>query len=182
MPKAKLADVAGGVAEELHFERFAGLAAGREDRRRSREAADVDPVGVATAAIAGLANLDDILSVRGRHDGGVGVLNEQRGVVGLGKHLAGFIEDGNIGVEHRAAEAHAFDFHGERFALLEFDRVVVHILIAHGAQHGGVKGDLLGLFGRVVRLFLVHLREWPDYERAEVRDARLGANANLVLA
>ena len=97
-----LLDLAGRVAEEPDLDLLAGLAAGRHDRRRPRERADVQPVlARPVPAVARLPDLHDVLAVRRDHDRAPAVLAGQRGVVADGQLEPLRVEDGDVRVEER---------------------------------------------------------------------------------
>ena len=176
-------DGAGGISDEGEFEGLAGFCAGGEDGTGAWEGADVEAVLAAVVAfVGGFADDDAVFAVFGGDDGGVGVVAEEGSVV-AGVELEAFgVEDGDVGIEEGAAEAHGFDFDREALAFFEGDDVVVFVLISGDALDGGVEFDALVLVEGVVRLHFVDGGELADPEGADFGDAVCAAEADGVFA
>src|SRR6266852_4263398 len=65
--------------------------------------------GFAEAAVGALADLYHVAAVGRHHDRGDGVLAQERRVVRGGQLEALHVEDGDVGIEHRLAQAHTLD-------------------------------------------------------------------------
>ena len=172
-----------GSPRKRDFDFLAELAAGRHDGHRPRERADVQPVlAGAVAAVGALAHLDDVGAVGGDDDRRSGVLAEHRASSQVGQLESLAVQDGDVRVEQRAAEAHALDLGGQALALLALDGEVIHVLVIDDALDGDVERDLLRGGEVAVRLLLVHDRQRADAEGAQLRDAGGGADADGVFA
>ena len=110
------------------------------------------------------------------------VLPEQWGVVGCGQLEAFAVENGDVGIEERVAEAHPLDLSGETLALLTFDGEVIDVLVIDDALHRDIERDRLRCGEVAVRLVLLHDGQITDPEGAHVGDAGLGADAEDMFA
>src|ERR1019366_3058856 len=152
-------------------------------RQRPGKRANVQPVGTgAVAAVGAFAHLDDIGSVGRHNDAASRVLIEHRRVV-AGRQFKPFaIQNGDIRIKQRTAEAHAFNLGGKALTLLAFDGEIVYILVVDDALDGDVKRNLLRSGKVAVRLFFIHNGQGADVESTQFRDASGGADADGVFA
>ena len=134
------------------------------------------------AFVGGLPDQHAVVAILRDDDRDEGVGAEQGGIVAGGDLEALGIDDGDVGVEHGAAEPHAFDLGAETLALFQTTNVVVGVLGLGDALDGGVEFDPLRLFRGVVGVHLVHGRKLADEERAEVADSATRADPELVFA
>jgi hypothetical protein len=129
-----------------------------------------------------LADHDRVRPVRRGDDREAPVLLVERRVI-RGRQLEALtVQDGDVWVEERGAEAHPLDLDADALALFGLDRVVVHVLVVRDAVDGHVERDLLRGGEVAVRLLLLDHRQGPDPERAQFGDAGGGTDAQGVLA
>ena len=137
---------------------------------------------VIATAPGGFADGDEVRAIGWGDDGDERVLDEE-GVVVIGGELAAMgIEDGGPGIEHFAAEAHAFDLGGDAVAFFYLDGEVGDLFIVDDAVDGDVEGDGLGLGDGAIGAGGGDVREGADVEGEKLGDAGGGPDAEIVFA
>ena len=168
------------VPQKLDGHFLTGLPTGRNHGEGSRIVADVTAVvAVPVAAVAALANLDDVLAVSGSDDRRHAVLPQQSRIVAGREFKPSGIHDRDVRVEQRVAEPNPLDFSRDAIALLHINDKIVHIFVLNDPFNGRVEGDFLRHFEVAVRLLLHDVGKGTDAKGSEIGQATGRANANV---
>ncbi len=139
-------------------------------------------IAIAVAAVRSFANLDVVLAVGRSEDRCGRVLLQQRRVVSRDEFESLRVENGDVRIEHRHAEPHAFDLDADPLSLLGVDHEIIDVFRIDDAVDRHIQGNWLrrGEFG--VRFLLFNFGERTDIERAVFGDAARRTDVADVLA
>ena len=168
------------VPQKLDGHFLTGLPTGRNHGEGSRIVADVTAVvAVPVAAVAALANLDDVLAVSGSDDRRHAVLPQQSRIVAGREFKPSGIHDRDVRVEQRVAESNALDLGSDPIPLLHFDDEVVHVFVLDDPFDRRVERHFLRSLEVAVRFLLHDVGKGADAKGSEIGQATGRANANV---